>query len=463
MSMTHLRLRTAFASILSTVTTGMLATACGGGGATTPDDAGTGQSQAQSLCEGGKTALGQPISTLPVGLTPQPPVDFLSLRYESAWMGSADVENFTTQEQGSVGNVCATAKDLEACRAKVAARLLPVDRAACQASYPAYRPSTGCSVSYYRWTRGDEVGQAVTRDEVKKLLGTIDTVQEARYLLESAPYDPTCGAPADYTVRTENDGFVFRFMNNCERSGVVHVVKVGRDGTVTETSTETVKGDVPCATAGRRPEGFAASSAMGTNVRGAYFASIAELEAAAVIAFRRLARDLTAFGAPRELLGRVRTAIRDEVRHTRATRALALRDGARAATPRLEPYRARDVLAVAIENAREGCVRETFAALVACRQAAEATDRRIRATMVAIADEETSHAALSWDIAAWLEARLDDEGRAAVRRAREEAIVELARELRCPVGTALERTAGLPRPAEALAMLDAATPMLRAA
>lgn len=457
MSCTHLRLSAAFASILSTVTTGMLVTACGGGGSgTTPTEDG-GSSQPQSLCQG------QPIGELPTGLTIEPAVDFVSLRYESAWTGSQEIEAFRALDIGSTGSVCATAKDVDACRTKVAARVLPTDRASCVASYAEPRPSTGCAVRYFRWTRGDEVGQAVTRDEVKKLMGTIDTIQEAKYLLEVGRTQPTCNAPADYTVRTESDGYVFRFMNNCEKQGVVHVVKVGRDGEVTETATESVEGTVPCAMAGRRPDGFVASHATYTNVRGAYFASIAELEAAAVIAFRRLARDLAALGAPRELLDRVRTAIRDEVRHTRATRALALRDGVHAASPRLEPYRGRDLLAVAIENAREGCVRETFAALVACRQAASASDGRIRATMRAIADEETSHAALSWDIAAWLESRLDDAGREAVRRARDEAITELATELLCPVAPVLEESAGLPPVAEALAMLDAATPMLRAA
>lgn len=461
-SPTHLRLRTAFATILSTVTTGMLATACGSGGANgaTPElsDGGTtSQPQAQSLCDRPRFA------ELPEGLTAEPPVDFLSLRYEQAWMDPTK-EDFKSIESGSTGNSCATAKNLDACRTKLAARVLPGDRAACEAAYPPVQRASGCSVGYYRWTRGDEVGQAITRDEIRKLMGTIDTIQEAKYLLESERYDPTCDTPSGYTVRTEGDGFVFRFMNNCEKDGVVHVVKVGRDGQVQETSTETLPGDVPCAMAGRRPDGFVASGVgAGAGERGAYFASIAELEAAAVVAFRRLARDLRALGAPQELLDRVRTAIRDEVRHTRATRALALRDGVRPATPRLSPYQSRDLLDVAIENAREGCVRETFAALVACRQAAEATDGRIRATMRAIADEETSHAALSWDIAAWLEARLDEEGRDAVRRAREDAIAELARELRCPVGSALEQTAGLPRPAEALAMLDAATPILRAA
>ena len=53
---------------------------------------------------------------------------------------------------------------------------------------------------------------------------------------------------------------------------------------------------------------------------------------------------------------------------------------------------------IALENATEGCVRETYGALVAHRQANIATDRSIRCMMQTIATDETNHAGLAWDV-----------------------------------------------------------------
>ncbi len=109
---------------------------------------------------------------------------------------------------------------------------------------------------------------------------------------------------------------------------------------------------------------------------------------------------------------------------------------------------------IARENAVEGCVRETFGALVAHWQRDHATDTSIRAAMEVIAEDETSHAALAWRTAAWLDAHLDEVSRAEVRAAREAAVAELARELESEVPEALVRDAGMPPRDIARAMLD---------
>jgi hypothetical protein len=62
---------------------------------------------------------------------------------------------------------------------------------------------------------------------------------------------------------------------------------------------------------------------------------------------------------------------------------------------------------VAFENAIEGCIRETYGAWHAWKQAHEAPDRELRATMGRIAADEMRHAALAWDIHEWAMARLD--------------------------------------------------------
>ena len=110
----------------------------------------------------------------------------------------------------------------------------------------------------------------------------------------------------------------------------------------------------------------------------------------------------------------------------------------------------RDRRTIADENAREGCVRETFVALVSTMQAARATDAAVRAEMEIIARDETEHAALAWDVAEWLDGVMDAEGRARTGRARAEAVSELHASLGRAFGS---RLLGLPEPAEARALL----------
>lgn len=118
---------------------------------------------------------------------------------------------------------------------------------------------------------------------------------------------------------------------------------------------------------------------------------------------------------------------------------------------------------IARDNAEEGCVRETYGALVAHLQASRAEDGEVRAAMSVIAEEETEHAALSWDLAAWLEAQLTDAERRALQAVREHAIVNLARDLSAPVEARLASAAGVPDSADALRLLRGIAPMMREA
>jgi len=209
---------------------------------------------------------------------------------------------------------------------------------------------------------------------------------------------------------------------------------------------------------GRRVEGFAPAAGVGGDVVGNYLAAVAQLEAASVVAFERLARELAAYGAPDALVAEARRAADDERRHARDTRRLAHDRGARVAPlPKLAGD-VRSLRAVAVDNATEGCVRETFGALVATWQAARAADADIARVMDVIALEETRHAALSWSVAAWLDGVLPGDDRAAAAAARAEAIEGLLTELAAPMDEALVREAGMP---DAAAALTLARAMLR--
>jgi len=184
---------------------------------------------------------------------------------------------------------------------------------------------------------------------------------------------------------------------------------------------------------GRKFDGLDAPPATTTLARMAW------LEAASVHAFRRLARELAAHGAPRELVVAARACARDEIRHARAMSKLATSRGATVPPVSAPPAPLRDLESIARENAVEGCVGETFGALQAEWRAAHESDVEVAEAMRAIAPDELRHAALGWTIAAWIDGKLDDAARARVAAARTEA----ARTLVCDLERPDERTLAL--------------------
>ncbi|MBX3232257.1 MAG: hypothetical protein KF837_33330 [Labilithrix sp.] len=208
------------------------------------------------------------------------------------------------------------------------------------------------------------------------------------------------------------------------------------------------------ATAGRRPPGFVAARPHGRDDLAALFLANAELEAASVDAFQWLERELEAHGAPERLVRWAARAAVEEARHAEEMTALARRFGAESALDRdrVEPT-IRDLDAIALDNAVEGCVLETYAALVATWQAERATEPAVRATMRGIAADETSHAALSWALHRWALARVADPSRVVAAQAAGFARLRAAI-ARDDLSAETRRRAGLPSRTEALALLD---------
>ncbi len=163
--------------------------------------------------------------------------------------------------------------------------------------------------------------------------------------------------------------------------------------------------------------------------------------------------ELTAHRAPADLLGRARVAAQDERRHTRTMVSLARRFGGHPVHPSLVRRPLRSLESIALENVVEGCVRETFGAAVALRQALSATDPEVKATHQAIAVEETSHAALSWDLHRWLRSTLPARARHELHRASRRAVEDLKREFSTSPAEALAEVAGLPCSEEATSMI----------
>jgi hypothetical protein len=207
---------------------------------------------------------------------------------------------------------------------------------------------------------------------------------------------------------------------------------------------------------GRRPVGLArARPRRARTPLGAYFARMAHDEAASVHAFDRMRAELVALGAPRSLVRAADRSARDEGRHARVMAALARAHGAEPAPARVRRARRRGLEAIARENAAEGCIRETWGALVLALQAARAYDPALRATFARVAADEARHAALSWALARFAEGRLGPAGRRRVAAARRRALGSLRRALARSATRPFDRHLGRPTPREALAMLDA--------
>jgi hypothetical protein len=199
-----------------------------------------------------------------------------------------------------------------------------------------------------------------------------------------------------------------------------------------------------CGAGGRRPAGLEDPAASDGCVVGRYFAAAAHLEAASVHSFRVLERELKEHGAPRRLIAAARRALRDEIRHARATRRFARAHGGRPAPVRVARPAARSLEAIAVENTAEGCVRETYGALLGTWQARTAGDPAVRQMMATIAVDETRHAELAWAVDAWSRTKLDGAARRRVRAARAEAVAQLAGEIEVAPPVELVERVGLP-------------------
>jgi hypothetical protein len=210
--------------------------------------------------------------------------------------------------------------------------------------------------------------------------------------------------------------------------------------------------------AGRWPEGVTSRAVDRRHSKlGDFLARMAHLEGAAVIAFERLALELTAHRAPQELVQRALAARDDEIRHEARVAALARAHQGEPVRVTTDPFTARSLYEMARENAVEGCIRETYGALLGAHQATRARDLELRLAMRAIAPDEARHAALSHAVHSWALTRLNADERDGVRRAQVEAIFALARECALPVDAELVELAGLPDSGASCALLGELT------
>jgi len=227
--------------------------------------------------------------------------------------------------------------------------------------------------------------------------------------------EATCRELCDYAARyLSGDGGDELTVDDCSHSV---------DPTA-GTATVACSGTVQYYCEGRRPHGHC-ESALPSGSLGDVLAALTQLEAASVPAFEELATQLTAWGAPAALIARARSAAEDERRHTRWMAALARRHGGEVKVADRQPVASVSLREAAIHNAREGCVAETFAALVAHHRARHAHAPRLRAVFARVARDETAHAQLAWDVHMHLMDALAEADRRQVEAARRAALAAL--------------------------------------
>ncbi len=387
----------------------------------------------------------------------QPPVipDVIELRLVTNRQFEADS---ALVKVNSEGTACATATDVNACQTNFTA-LSPMSgfAAACLQICQDYHLAT---------TRGDEVKAVSSLEALKVFLGPIDTPQEALFIAFANGYNLSCEKPDRGSAKSVGTGWEVIGTRGiaCGAGTAVtrHFLNVTREGELTETRAEIIERGASNCAIGRRPPGLSSSGSSDCAFAlGRFFAEAAHLEAASVPAFERLSLELAFHGAPKALREAMLSAALEELEHTRITADLARGFGAQPVAPAVQQQPLRSLRELAIDNAAEGCVRETFGALVAQYQALHAENPHIRQAMISIAEDETRHAEISWGLDRWVLSRLDAEGRAAVHEARRRAVEKLQQDLEAPVDSVLVREAGLPTPELAQRLLAALSPLHR--
>jgi hypothetical protein len=159
------------------------------------------------------------------------------------------------------------------------------------------------------------------------------------------------------------------------------------------------------------------------------------------------------------LIARARSAQRDEKRHHAAMSGLAARFGGHLSPIEVEDKGVRPLVDVALENAVEGCVRETWGAAVAVFQGECAGDRAVRRAMRSIAIDEAEHASLGWAIDAWAVPRLRPAERERVEAARRRALGLFVAQVQKPVASELSTTLGLPDRSASTRLMNALAPL----
>lgn len=196
------------------------------------------------------------------------------------------------------------------------------------------------------------------------------------------------------------------------------------------------------------------------DVVGAWLADAAHAESVSWMALRAVERELQAHEAPASLARGARQIAAAALHNAAVLEAMALRWGVRPRQPKVVSIAVRPLDALAAENAGQGCVRVTWAALEAQYQGYYARDPVIRRTMQRIAADGLRHAEFSWSVDSWAARRLGPQGRDGVAHARAQSVADVFEALAVERERGLCIEAGLPTSATARGLARALTEAL---
>jgi hypothetical protein len=308
---------------------------------------------------------------------------------------------------------------------------------------------TDCWLWSFRRARGDEPQVHDMRNHAISTMSPVDTPADALYVAGLYGYKAQCDTLAQTSmgnwrmIASQREG-------DCPIMEYFYEVQIAPDATITVRKDLYSRSTNICV--GRRPDGLQLATTHCDDAVGKHLAHIAWLEGAAVHAFERLVTDLEHHNAPAELIARAKRAIVDEIDHASRIGTLAKRYGGTIQDVQVTPHAERSLYDVALENAVEGCVRETYGVVDALYRSQHAQDPDVRAAFAVIAKDETRHAALSWDIAAWAETLLSADESAGISAAAMAAQDELGRQLGTGRPDVVRQQLGAPPAHAAVAM-----------
>ncbi len=177
----------------------------------------------EDACEGGTLNFTK-------GFKPEPGVDFIGFRTEKTTPRQIGDDPNEVEAVWSAsfsgdthGTLCATASDKADCERRVAetnligttcngAAVVPQDRAVGAPEAPT--PGT-CARSYVLYTRGDEIGTVEGYAQARELFGTIDSPEEALYLVQLRGGAVSCGGQSPAGTIATDDGYEVRAGSRC--------------------------------------------------------------------------------------------------------------------------------------------------------------------------------------------------------------------------------------------------------
>ena len=249
--------------------------------------------------------------------------DYLELREETASGAGAPDGGSAPVVVARAGTPCAGATDKARCVTTL--RGLRSKKGFSERSDNHMASST--VVTYLVASFGDRLEMATTKDELRALLAPIDTPADVELVAGCGRMLRTA-AGWELTKVFKGPGDCWGWTSGWQR------LAVSADGAVTPLEDHSVHHPPTCI-GGRRPEGLL--EGVGEELQGTlaeFFVASAHLEAASVVAFERLAVELTERGAPAELIARARQSRDDESRHAEVMEGFVRQ---RAPSPRTRP------------------------------------------------------------------------------------------------------------------------------